>query len=93
MPSSGSSSNTKENAPEGAKPTRSEMADKMIALRKEAGHTQQEAADFLYTPKRTYQNWEYGHSRIPLAFLEFYELKSIARGLIKRPASGLKEKD
>ncbi|MGG5276281.1 helix-turn-helix transcriptional regulator [Pseudomonas syringae pv. coryli] len=63
------------------------MAETLIELRQEAGHTQQEAADFLYTPKRTYQNWEYGKSRIPPASLELYELKAIARGLIKRPSS------
>ncbi|HIH5042673.1 TPA: helix-turn-helix domain-containing protein [Pseudomonas aeruginosa] len=64
---------------------RKEMAEKLLALRLESGHTQQEAADFLYVPKRTYQNWEYGKSRIPPASLELYELKLIARGLIKKP--------
>lgn len=54
----------------------------MIALRTEVGHTQQEAADYLYVNKRTYQNWEYGVSRIPLAFYELYELKAIAYGLL-----------
>ncbi|WP_150573646.1 helix-turn-helix domain-containing protein [Pseudomonas fluorescens] len=68
------------------KAKRTEMAEKLTALRAETGHTQQEAADFLYVPKRTYQNWEYGLSRIPQASLELYELKAIARGLIKRPS-------
>jgi DNA-binding transcriptional regulator YiaG len=63
------------------------VAETLIELRQEAGQTQQEAADFLYVPKRTYQNWEYGKSRIPPASLELYELKAIARGLIKRPSS------
>lgn len=65
---------------------RSDMAKKLIALRVASRHTQQEAADFLYTPKRTYQNWEYGKSRIPKAYLELYELKAIAHGLIREAA-------
>lgn len=56
----------------------------LLALRQEIGHTQQEAAQFLYVTTRTYQNWEYNKSRIPFAFFELYELKAIARGLIKR---------
>ncbi|SCW89154.1 hypothetical protein SAMN05216370_0003 [Pseudomonas peli] len=63
--------------------TKTAKADKLIELRNVVGHTQQEAADFLYVSKSTYQNWEYEISRIPLAFYELYELKAIARGLLK----------
>jgi len=63
-------------------------AEELLELRQKAGHTQQEAADFLYVTKRTYQNWEYNKSRMPFAFYELYELKAIARGLIKTGRSG-----
>lgn len=58
-------------------------AKDLCALRHEAGHTQQEAAQFLYVTTRTYQNWEYDKSRIPYAFYELYVLKATARGLLK----------
>lgn len=57
-------------------------AASLLALRVAVNHTQQEAADFLYVPKRTYQNWEYGESRIPKASLELYKLKAIKNGLL-----------
>jgi DNA-binding transcriptional regulator YiaG len=57
--------------------------EELLELRQEVGHTQQEAADFLYVTKRTYQNWEYNKSRMPYAFYELYQLKAIARGLLK----------
>lgn len=56
--------------------------EEMVALRNAVGHTQEAAADFLYVSLRTYQNWEYGISKAPLAFYEFYELKAITRGLL-----------
>jgi DNA-binding transcriptional regulator YiaG len=58
-------------------------AEELLALRQEVGHTQQEAADFLYVTTRTYQNWEYSKSRIPYAIFELYVLKAISRGLVK----------
>jgi DNA-binding XRE family transcriptional regulator len=66
-----------------ANTTKTAEAGKLIELRKAVGHTQDQAADFLYVSKSTYQNWEYEVSRIPLAFYELYELKAIARGLLK----------
>lgn len=57
--------------------------EQLIALRGAVGHTQEQAAQFLYVSKSTYQNWEYAVSRIPLASYELYELKAIARGLLK----------
>lgn len=62
----------------------------LLKLRTEVGHTQQQAADFLYVEKRTYQNWEYDISRAPLAFYELYELKAIARGLLDARAQKTK---
>lgn len=61
------------------------QAEKLITMRTEAGFTQEQAANFVYVSLRTYQNWEYGLNRIPQASLELFELKAIARGLIKRP--------
>lgn len=60
-------------------------AKELLALRQEVGHTQLEAAEFLYVTTRTYQNWEYSKSRIPYAIFELYVLKAISRGLITNP--------
>ncbi|UTH34298.1 helix-turn-helix domain-containing protein [Ectopseudomonas hydrolytica] len=59
-------------------------AEQLIELRTEIGHTQGQAADFLYVSLSTYQNWEYKVSRCPFAFFELYELKAISLGLLKR---------
>ncbi len=61
---------------------RKASAEELVSLRLAIGHTQKEAAAFLYVTERTYQNWEYKNS-MPLAIFEFYQLKAIARGLIK----------
>lgn len=61
---------------------RKASAEALVSLRLAIGHTQKEAAAFLYVTKRTYQNWEYKNS-MPLAIFEFYQLKAIARGLLK----------
>lgn len=66
---------------------RSVTSEELIALRLEIGHTQQEAADYLYVTKRTYQNWEYKKSRMPLAIFELYVYKAIAGGKLKRRPS------
>lgn len=61
---------------------RKATAEELVQLRLAIGHTQKEAATFLYVTERTYQNWEYKDS-MPLAIFELYVLKAIARGLIK----------
>ena len=40
--------------------------------REQAGHTQQQAADLLGVPYRTYQDWERGVSRMPTYALRLY---------------------
>jgi transcriptional regulator with XRE-family HTH domain len=62
--------------------------EQLKRLRQLANHTQEQAADFLYVEKRTYQNWEYNVSGMPYAYYELYELKAIALGLVA--ASALK---
>jgi len=61
---------------------RKATAEELIKLRLAIGHTQKQAAAFLYVTERTYQNWEYKDS-MPLAIYEYYEMKAIARGLLK----------
>lgn len=56
--------------------------EQFVQLRLKAGHTQDQAADYLYVSKRTIQNWELSISRIPRAMYEFYELKAVAEGLV-----------
>lgn len=57
-------------------------AEQLVKLRLTVGHTQKEAANFLYVTERTYQNWEYKDS-MPYAIYELYVLKAIARGFIE----------
>lgn len=61
-------------------------AEEVIALRLAVGHTQKEAAAFLYVTTRTYQNWEYSDT-MPFAIFEYYQLKAMAQGLLKTVAS------
>ncbi|WP_062059615.1 helix-turn-helix transcriptional regulator [Cellvibrio sp. OA-2007] len=60
---------------------RKALAADVVNLRLAVGHTQKEAAAFLYVTTRTYQNWEYSDT-MPFAIFELYQLKAMARGLI-----------
>lgn len=42
------------------------------ASREQAGHTQQQAADLLGVPYRTYQDWDRGVARMPEYALRLY---------------------
>lgn len=44
--------------------------DAMVAARKAAGLTQEEAAELVYTPPRTYQDWELGRAGMHRAIYE-----------------------
>lgn len=51
------------------------------SLRKRLGYTQQQAADTVLSPKRTWQNWEAergngNHHVIPEGFLELFCIKN-----------------
>lgn len=44
--------------------------------RLDAGHTQSQAANVVYTNLRTWQRWESGTSVIPLGLWELYLIKT-----------------
>jgi putative transcriptional regulator len=44
--------------------------------RKEAGHTQQQAADTVYVGRRTWQSWEQGEREMPEGLWELYRIKT-----------------
>lgn len=49
--------------------------EQLRKARKDAGLTQTQAAELVYTPFRTYQDWEYGVSRMPPAVWELFLIK------------------
>ena len=55
-----------------SRPTPQEIA----AARRNAGHTQEQAAEVVYGTRRAWQDWELGHRGMPPAALELYRLKT-----------------
>lgn len=51
-------------------------SDDWKAARRQAGHTQQQAAETIGVPVRTYQDWELGRGAAYRAVLEYYLLRT-----------------
>lgn len=56
-------------------PARNPSPDEIRALRSQAGLTQTEAAELLYSGLRTWQQWEAGTRKMHPAFLELFKIK------------------
>ena len=61
-----------------ANPTPAEI----LRAREDAGLTQQQAADLLFSSWRTWQNWEAGERRMPPAAWELFNAKLRARKML-----------
>jgi len=53
-------------------PGRNPSAKEILAKREEYSLTQTKAGALVYTPLRTWQDWEYGHRRMPAALWEYF---------------------
>lgn len=57
-----------------AKKPRPPTAEEIAAKRIRVDLTQQQAADLIRRPLRTWQDWEYGHHRMPADTWEYWSL-------------------
>ena len=48
----------------------------LIKLRRENGHTQQQAADLVHVCRRTWLAWETKQNRVHLGLWELYQMKT-----------------
>lgn len=65
-----------------------EIKDNVRRLRKEAGMTQQEFADYFGIPKRNIENWEEGSRRIQEYWLRLLRYKLEKEGRISTGKEG-----
>lgn len=56
----------------------------ILRAREDAGLTQQQAADLLFSSWRTWQNWEAGERRMPPSAWELFNAKINARKMIEK---------